>query len=127
VQERVELYRAHRELAVAQIRRCARVEGHVVVLDLRGEETIYATNRFTLYALYPQCKVSVHVLWGLRQLNTVFATGKSIVDRSSRTDVGELMLAYGGGGHEAAGTCQIENGRADEVLMELVARINQDG
>ena len=27
----------------------------------------------------------------------------------SKTNVGELMLAYGGGGHEAAGTCQVEN------------------
>src|ERR1044071_6548721 len=52
VRERVELYRAHRGLAVEQIRRCARVEGQVVVLDLRGEETIYATNRFTVYALH---------------------------------------------------------------------------
>jgi len=127
VRERVALYHAHRELAVEQIRRCARVEGHVVVLDLRDEETIYATNRFTIYALNPQCTVSVHVLWGLRKQNTVFATGKSIIDRSSRTNVGELMLAYGGGGHEAAGTCQVENERADEVLAELVARINRDG
>jgi nanoRNase/pAp phosphatase (c-di-AMP/oligoRNAs hydrolase) len=71
--------------------------------------------------------VSIHTLWGLRQQNTVFATGKSILDRSSKTDVGELMLAYGGGGHEAAGTCQVANEDADRVLAELVARINADG
>jgi nanoRNase/pAp phosphatase (c-di-AMP/oligoRNAs hydrolase) len=127
VAERVELYRAHHADALAQIRRCARVRGNVVVLDLRDEEVIHPTNRFMLYALFPQCTISIHVLWGLRQQNTVFATGRSIIDRSSRTDVGELMLRYGGGGHEAAGTCQVANEDAGRVLEELVAQMNADG
>jgi nanoRNase/pAp phosphatase (c-di-AMP/oligoRNAs hydrolase) len=57
----------------------------------------------------------------------VLATGKSIIDRSSKTNVGEEMLEYGGGGHDAAGTCQIENDKADEVLAELIQKINADG
>jgi nanoRNase/pAp phosphatase (c-di-AMP/oligoRNAs hydrolase) len=127
VKERVELYRAHAAAAEDQIRRCSRVQGNLVVLDLRNEEVIHPTNRFTLYALFPQCNVSIHVLWGLRRQNTVFATGKSILDRSARTNVGELMLSYGGGGHEAAGTCQVANEDAERVLGELVERINADG
>jgi nanoRNase/pAp phosphatase (c-di-AMP/oligoRNAs hydrolase) len=127
VAERVELYRAHHADAVAQIRRCARVRGNLVVLDLRDEEVIHPTNRFMLYALFPQCNISIHVLWGLKQQNTVLATGKSIVDRSSRTDVGALMLRYGGGGHEAAGTCQVANEDAERVLEELAEQINADG
>ena len=97
------------------------------MLDLREDEVIHPTNRFMIYALYPECNMSVHVLWGLRQQNTVFAMGKSIVNRSSETDVGTLMLAYGGGGHEAAGTCQVPNAEADCVLEELVERVNHDG
>ena len=127
VAERVELYEAHADAAEEQIRRCGEVHGNLVVLDLRDEEVIHPTNRFTLYALFPECNISIHVLWGLKQQNTVFATGKSILDRSSRTDVGSLMLAYGGGGHEAAGTCQIANEDAPRVLGELIARINADG
>ena len=57
----------------------------------------------------------------------MFATGKSILDRTSATNIGELMLKYGGGGHENAGTCQIANDKADAVLKELVAKINADG
>jgi nanoRNase/pAp phosphatase (c-di-AMP/oligoRNAs hydrolase) len=53
--------------------------------------------------------------------------GKSIIDRTSRTNVGALMLEYGGGGHEAAGTCQVANEDAERVLGELIARINADG
>jgi nanoRNase/pAp phosphatase (c-di-AMP/oligoRNAs hydrolase) len=127
VQERVMLYREHEDKAKAQIRRCATVHGNLVVLDLRQEETIWATNRFMVYALFPQTNISIHVMWGLQKQNTVLATGKSIIDRSSRTHVGELMLAYGGGGHEAAGTCQVDNDRADAVLQELITRINRDG
>jgi nanoRNase/pAp phosphatase (c-di-AMP/oligoRNAs hydrolase) len=127
VAERVELYFAHAAAAEEQIRRCSRVHGNLVVLDLRDEEVIHPTNRFTLYALFPDCNVSIHALWGLRQQNTVFATGKSILDRGSRTSVGELMLSYGGGGHEAAGTCQVANEDAQRVLGELIARINADG
>ncbi|MFD2111567.1 exopolyphosphatase [Thiorhodococcus fuscus] len=127
VKERVELYFEQEAKFKEQIQRCAQVHGNLVVLDLRGEETIWAGNRFMIYALYPQCNISIHVLWGLKQQNTVFATGKSIFDRSSKTDIGELMLQYGGGGHHAAGTCQVENDRAEPVLAELIARINADG
>ncbi|MBJ7521642.1 MAG: exopolyphosphatase [Solirubrobacteraceae bacterium] len=127
VAERVELYREHAARAEEQLRRCADVRGNLVVLDLREEEVIHPTNRFMIYALFPDTNISIHVLWGLKQQNTVFATGKSIVNRSSQTNVGELMLSYGGGGHEAAGTCQVENEDAERVLGELTARINADG
>jgi nanoRNase/pAp phosphatase (c-di-AMP/oligoRNAs hydrolase) len=127
VQERVELYKTHEPKAKEQIQRCATVHGNLVVLDLRNEETIWPTNRFAIYALYPQCNISIHVMWGLKKQNTVLATGKSILDRSSKTNVGDLMLKYGGGGHEAAGTCQPDTEKAEGVLKELIARINADG
>jgi nanoRNase/pAp phosphatase (c-di-AMP/oligoRNAs hydrolase) len=123
VKERVELYHAHADAAVEQIRRCATVHGNLVVLDLREEEVIHPTNRFTLYALYPQCDISIHALWGLRKQNTVFAMGKSILDRGSKTNVGALMLGYGGGGHDAAGTCQVANEDAPRVLDELIREV----
>ncbi|MCB1852644.1 MAG: exopolyphosphatase [Gammaproteobacteria bacterium] len=126
VVERVELYREHESKAREQIQRCASVNDNLVVLDLRQEETIYATNRFMIYALFPQCNISMHVMWGLNRQNTVFAIGKSILDRSSTTNVGELCLRYGGGGHTAAGTCQVDNDDAASVLQVLITRINAD-
>lgn len=127
VAERVELYREHADAAIDQVARCGTVHDNLVVLDFRDEDPIFATNRFTVYALFPQCNISIHVLWGLRRQNTVFATGKSILNRSSNTNVGGLMLEYGGGGHNAAGTCQVANEDAERVLAELIARINADG
>lgn len=127
VRERVDLYQAHNQSATEQIKRCAKVEGNVVVLDLRAEETIYAANRFLIYALFPQCNISIHVMWGLKKQNTVFAIGKSILDRSSNTNVGELCLQYGGGGHLNAGTCQVDNDGAAEDLAAIVRKICADG
>jgi nanoRNase/pAp phosphatase (c-di-AMP/oligoRNAs hydrolase) len=127
VAERVALYREHAVAAQAQLLENSTVHGNLVVLDLREQEIIHPTNRFMIYALHPKCNMSIHVLWGLKQQNTVFAMGKSIVDRSSNTDVGALMLSYGGGGHEAAGTCQVANSDAEAVLAELIERVNSDG
>jgi nanoRNase/pAp phosphatase (c-di-AMP/oligoRNAs hydrolase) len=123
VSERVTLYREHAVQAVRQIRERSTLHGDVVVLDLRNEEVIHPTNRFMIYALFPQARVSLHIMWGLKQQNTVFAVGKSIIDRTSPADIGALMLSYGGGGHEAAGTCQVENADAERLLPEIVAQL----
>ena len=127
VKERVELYNEHREKQIDQIKRCSTVHGNLVVLDLREEETIFAGNRFMIYALYPDTNISIHVMWGMQKMNTVFATGKSILNRTSNTNVGELMLKYGGGGHLNAGTCQVENEDAERILGELIEQITSDG
>lgn len=127
VKERSDLYFSHEQNAKEQIERCSTVHGNLVILNLQNEDTIWTTNRFTIYAMYPQCNISIHRMWGLKQQNTVFAVGKSILDRSSKTNVGELCLKYGGGGHHAAGTCQVENNQADTVQQELVKQINADG
>jgi nanoRNase/pAp phosphatase (c-di-AMP/oligoRNAs hydrolase) len=127
VVERVDLYRDHAGAAEDQLRSRSTIHGNVIVLDLREDEVIHPTNRFMIYALYPECNLSIHVLWGLKQQNTVFAMGKSITNRSSRTNVGALMLSYGGGGHAAAGTCQVPNDDAARVLAELVEGARTDG
>ena len=127
VVERVELYQEHAALARAQLLRCTQVHQNVAVIDLRQEETIYAVNRFMVYALFPKTNVSIHVMWGVQKQNTVCAVGKSITNRSSRANIGALMLVYGGGGHENAGTCQVPNDKADVVLPGLVSRINSLG
>ena len=127
VKERVELYVKYAQEFQDQLKRCSKVYGNLIVLDLREEEIIYPGNRFMIYALFPEVNISIHVLWGVQKQNTVFATGKSIINRSSKTNIGELMLRYGGGGHNAAGTCQIENDKAETILQELITIITNEG
>ncbi len=127
VDERIRLFKDHEEKAKEQIKRCSTVQNNLVVLDLREEDIIYAVNRFMIYALFPETNISIHVMWGLKKQNTVFAIGKSILNRSSNTNIGELCLNYGGGGHLNAGTCQIENDQSSRVLEEIIKKINNDG
>ncbi len=126
VEERLHLFMTHAELFEMQIKDCAKLHGNLVVVDFRGQDSIYCGNRFTVYALYPECNISIQAL-PFGSDHTVFTVGKSILDRSSRTNVGELMLKYGGGGHRAVGTCRAANADAERVLGELVARITADG
>jgi nanoRNase/pAp phosphatase (c-di-AMP/oligoRNAs hydrolase) len=120
VAERADLYHDCSAMFEEQLRRVSHLDGDVVVVDLRDEETIHAGNRFMVYAMFPEARVSVHVIWGRQKLNTVFACGKSIIDRTSPVDIGAVMLHYGGGGHHAAGTCQVAHDQAERVQQEII-------
>jgi nanoRNase/pAp phosphatase (c-di-AMP/oligoRNAs hydrolase) len=120
VKERVDLLEHYRGDFKEQLIRCSTIYDNVIVVDLRDEETIYPGNRFTIYAIFPEQNISIHTIWGKKRQNTVLAVGKSIVNRSSKANVGALMLKYGGGGHSAAGTCQIANDKVEKVLKEVI-------
>ncbi|MCH9670685.1 MAG: exopolyphosphatase [Gammaproteobacteria bacterium] len=124
VQDRVELYLELQDDFTDQLRRCGVVHNDLVCLDMRAEETIYPGNRFMVYAVFPECNISLHTLWGMKRQNTVFAVGKSILDRSNPVDIGTMLLEYGGGGHANAGTCQVPNDDADRVYEQLLARLS---
>jgi len=123
VRERVELYFEQQQAFNAQLARVAVVHDNLVVLDLRGEETIHAGNRFMIYAQFPQCDLSMHVMWGRERMNTVYTLGKSIFGGRNKIEVGDLMLRHGGGGHSAAGTCQGPNETAEVLKQTLIQQL----
>ena len=127
VKERVDLYFNQESKHRTQIQAHGKLTNNLIVLDFKYVDTVYAGNRFTVYALFPQCNISMHVLWGADRSKTVFALGKSIFNRTSKTDIGALCLEYGGGGHHGAGTCQVNNEDANRVRQELIDRITADG
>ncbi len=127
VKERVDLYLKYEDEFEEQLHRCSTIHDNLVIIDYRDETIIYPGNRFLIYALYPDTNISIHAVWGKDKQNVVFSTGKSIINKSSKTNVGELMLSYGGGGHQAAGGCQIDHDKCEDVLKELITKINNDG
>lgn len=124
VKERVDLYFEQQELFKAQIERIHKINGDVVILDLRNEDVIFVGNRFIVYAMYPDVKVSVHIVWGRERQNTAVMIGKSILNKTSKVDIGDICLKYGGGGHVNAGTCQLDNDKVDNQLPEIIAMLN---
>ena len=124
VKERVDLYFEQQELFKEQLKKITTIEDKVAVIDLRNEETIYAGNRFMVYAMWPEIELSVHVAWGFKKQNTAVMIGKSIINRNSDFNIGELCLSYGGGGHANAGTCQLDNDKIDEELPVIIDKLN---
>jgi nanoRNase/pAp phosphatase (c-di-AMP/oligoRNAs hydrolase) len=127
VKERVARYREHEKPHREMLKRCCNVYGNVIVTNLLHEETLYCGNRFVVFALYPDQNIEARVMWGRKQQNVVITCGHSILNRSSMTNVGQLMLKYGGGGHDKVGTCQVETSDWERVLNEIVEQMQKDG
>lgn len=126
VQERVARYFEQDVLFREMLASHTWIEGDVIVTDLRGVEMIYSGNRFMVYALHPGQNISVWIVSGFKNQNCVFACGHSILNKSSEVNVGALMRRLGGGGHVAAGTCQVPHEDAERTLNALLAAMNQD-
>ena len=127
VKERVALYFEQDALFRTMVKEHTRTEKNVIVTDLRNVETIYTGNRFVIYSLYPEQNISMWIVDGRGKQNCPIAVGHSVLNRTSQTDVGNLLLQYGGGGHRQVGTCQVPYEEADDVIAQLIARMNAAG
>lgn len=125
VRERVDLYHSHCERYIEQIARCSGLYGRVAVIDLRDEQVIWCGNRFLVYALIPDCNISVHLIRSRIPGRTVIAIGKSIFNRTNPVDIGHVTVPFGGGGHSAAGTCQVPAGDIETLLPGIIDQLNQ--
>jgi len=127
VAERVKLYFEQDALFREMLKAHTRTDGNAIITDLRGVETIYTGNRFLIYSLFPDQNISIWAVDGRGKQNCPIAVGHSVLNRTSKTNVGALMLKYGGGGHFQVGTCQVPYEEADRVIGEMVAKMNSDG
>jgi hypothetical protein len=127
VQERVRRIREQdarfREITLKK----SKVDGNVVLSDFREVSPTPVGNRFLVYTLYPLANISLRVHRAPSPENVAVAAGHSIFNRTSRTNVGELMSRYGGGGHRGAGTCLLPVGEADKKIAAMVAAMKKDG
>ena len=123
VKERLELYNEQKDLFIKMVKTHAKVDGNVIILDLRGVETIYAGNRFVIYTLFPEQNISIWVVDGRNKVNVAITVGHSFINRTSNADVGSILLGYGGGGHKQVGTCQAAYDDAERVVTEIIGKI----
>jgi nanoRNase/pAp phosphatase (c-di-AMP/oligoRNAs hydrolase) len=127
VAERAKLYLEQNQLFKSMIEKYSKVDGNVIITDLRGVNTIYSGNRFLVYSMFPKQNISIWMIDGKNKQNCAFAVGHSIINRTSKTDVGSLMLKNGGGGHKKVGTCQVPYAEAEAVLKKLIETMKADG
>ena len=127
VKERIEKYMEQSDLFKKMISEHSRTDGNAIITDLRDVSPIYTGNRFMVYAIYPEQNISLWIVDGRNKQNVSIAMGHSILNRTSQTDVGSLMLTYGGGGHRQVGTCQVPYHECDNILKDLLKKIHSDG
>ncbi|HEV7767979.1 MAG TPA: exopolyphosphatase [Thermoanaerobaculia bacterium] len=127
VKERTDRYHAQQKDFEQYMREHSRLEGNVIITDLRNAGEPPAGNRFLIYTMFPEANIQVRVFEGRRGEFVVCAVGHSIFNRTSKTDVGKLMDHYSGGGHRGAGTCQLPLAEAEAKLKEIVETIKKDG
>lgn len=127
VKERVNRYFEQDKLFRDMLQKYSRVEGNVIITDLRDVSPIYTGNRFLIYSLFPAQNISVWVIDGKNKQNCVVSVGHSIINRTSQTDVGSLLLKFGGGGHRKVGTCQVPYAEAEQSLKEIITQLRERG
>ncbi len=127
VAERTRRYLEQEDAFEKMLKNSCETRGNVIVTNLLDVETVHSGNRFFVYALFPDQNIELRIMWGKDRQNVVFTCGHSILNRTSRTDVGKLMLAYGGGGHERVGTCQVPVDEWERVMEALIVQMQQDG
>jgi nanoRNase/pAp phosphatase (c-di-AMP/oligoRNAs hydrolase) len=120
VKERIDLYYHQTDLFVEMVKKYSKIDGNVLITDIRGVDPIYTSNRFTVYSVFPEQNVSLWITDGKAKINVMISCGYSVVNRTCTADVGALMLKYGGGGHKQVGTCQVPFDDADRVITEIV-------
>jgi oligoribonuclease NrnB/cAMP/cGMP phosphodiesterase (DHH superfamily) len=123
-QERVQVYHEETSKYKALLARSTRIEGDAILIDFRGIAENPVGNRFMEYVLYPEQNISVRIVDGRNKQFAMISVGHSILDRTSRVDVGSLVLKYGGGGHKQVGTCQVEYDDVDRIVGEMLQVIN---
>ena len=123
VQERIEVYQEQTEKFKEMVQKYTRVEGNVIISDLRGVDPIYTGNRFMIYSMYPEQNISVWIVNGKGGVGCSAAVGYSILNRTCTLDVGHLMLKYNGGGHKQVGTCQFSDETMKTELPKMLAEL----
>ena len=127
VKERIAKYEEQNSLFKVMVLEHTKIYMNAIVTDLRDVSPIYTGNRFMVYAMYPEQNISLWLVDGRNKQNVSIAVGHSVLNRTSKTDVGSLLLKYDGGGHHQVGTCQVPYNECDDTLKELLEKINADG
>ncbi len=107
------------------LKKSSRLEGNVIISDLRGAKDAPVGNRFLIFTLFPEGDVEVRIFRGKEGKTVNVAVGHSIFRRTCTVSAGDLCARYGGGGHFGAGTCQLAHEAAETKIAEIISRLKK--
>ena len=125
VKERIDVYFEQTEKFKEMVKKYTRIDGKLIISDLRGVNPIYSGNRFMIYSMYPEQNISAWIVSGRGGKGCSAAVGYSILNRTCNVDVGSLMLKYNGGGHKKVGTCQFTDENMETELPKMLAELSE--
>ncbi len=123
VKERIDVYFEQTEKFKEMVKKYTRVDGKLIISDLRGVNPIYSGNRFMIYSMYPEQNISAWIVSGRGGKGCSAAVGYSILNKTCTVDVGSLMLKYNGGGHKKVGTCQFSDENMEKGLKDMLEEL----
>jgi hypothetical protein len=113
--------------AVEIVRRAARLEDGVVVVDL-ADTGVESSNKFIAYDLFPEAAYAVVVSRDAKR--TKVSVGSNPWARPPRAhDISKLCERYGGGGHPVVGAVSLPPDRLDDarrVAREIAAALRTE-
>lgn len=121
--ERIEVYNEQTAKFKEMVKAHTKVEGNVIITDLRGVDPIYTGNRFLIYSMYPEQNISAWIVNGRGGHGCSAAVGYSIINKTCDVNVGSLMLKYNGGGHKKVGTCQFSDDNMESDLPKMLKEL----
>lgn len=124
VKKRVERVLKERDEFLDVLKQHSHVEDNVIVTDFRGFKVEPVGNRFLVFTLFPEAQVEARIFNG-KGGTVVVALGRAIFNRSLKTNIGDLLAKYGGGGHAGAGTAQLEPAKAEKQLAEILEHLKK--
>jgi oligoribonuclease NrnB/cAMP/cGMP phosphodiesterase (DHH superfamily) len=127
VKARIDRYHEHEQSHRDMLLKCSQTDDNVIITNLLDEKHIYCGNRFAIYTLYPEQNIEVRLMAGKIDDTISISCGHSILNRTSNTNVSDLMLQYRGGGHKKVGACQIPIDRWEYKFKDIVRKMKIDG
>lgn len=100
---------------------------NISITDFRSLEPVPNGNRFLTYSLFPESHASVKIRFSdPNHTHVMLSIGRSIFNRQSHVNIGNLLSRFGGGGHAGAGGCTLDAAIADTVIEEILDAMFQN-
>ena len=127
VAERFAMVRELQEEQRLLLKEMAYLDKTTIVCDFRKTDAFRYENRFLPYTLFPNAYANVKISHpnGNPDVTGVNA-GYSILNKNCKVNMGVLLSAFGGGGHQAAAACRFDSQYANKYIPIIIDIINKN-
>jgi len=125
VKKNVDKYLEDAKIYKDRFRLLTRVDGNIIITDLREAELLSIGNRYIAFALFPDQNVQLRLSIIKDGSKVQISMGKSMFNKTCKIHLGHLASEYGGGGLEGAAGCSFDPDIANMHIKEIVDRLKR--